>query len=219
MFLLRARQRRRRNRRGGPGTRVRSARPTSRSPEPDPMLRPPTHRDHGRHLLFGDRSGAQDLDRVDRGVDDRALDADRAGSTVEDHVDRGSSQIPRSATTCAAVVGLTAPNRLADGAANGTPADRISSRAIGCAGTRSPTVSRPPATAAGSRSERGTINVSGPGQHVAASARAAGDAVGAHRSRSDRSARWTINGWSAGRPLTAKIRAIAAGSVASAARP
>ena len=41
--------------------------------------------------------------------------------------------------TWPAVVGLTAPKRLADGAATGTPAERINSRAIGWAGTRNPT--------------------------------------------------------------------------------
>ena len=56
---------------------------------------------------------------------------------------------PSSARTAAAVVGLTRPNRFADGAASPPPNAASSSRATGCPGTRRPTVSRPPVTSSG----------------------------------------------------------------------
>ncbi len=60
-----------------------------------------------------------------------------------------STSVPRSARTWAAVVGLTRPNRLAEGAAIPPPKAASSSRARGWAGTRSPTVAAPPVTASG----------------------------------------------------------------------
>ena len=92
---------------------------------------------------------------------------------------RGSRNGPRSSTTCCAVVGLTRPNRFADGAATASPVVRSSASVSGWAGARRPTVSRPPVTASGTRAERGSSSVSGPGQHAAASTAAAGGTVAA----------------------------------------
>ena len=50
------------------------------------------------------------------------------------------------------------------GAASGSPAARMSASATGCCGARIPTVSSPPLTSGGTRAERGTTSVSGPGQ-------------------------------------------------------
>ena len=75
-------------------------------------------------------------------------------------------------------MGLTRPNRLADGAATPPPNARSSASATGWSGTRSATVGSPPVTSSGTRSVRGSTRVSGPGQNVAASARASGVTVG-----------------------------------------
>ena len=56
------------------------------------------------------------------------------------------------------------PDGLADGAARGTPAVRISSRATGWLGMRTATVSRPAVTMSGTVSFFRKIRVSGPGQ-------------------------------------------------------
>ena len=85
----------------------------------------------------------------------------------------------RSATTWAAVVGLTAPDLLAEGAARGTPAAPMSARAVGCEGERSATVSRP------ARARRlmeqaeaaGRTRVRGPGQNAWASLSASGPRI------------------------------------------
>ncbi len=78
---------------------------------------------------------------------------------------------PRPASTCAALVGLTPPERLADGAATGRPSAAIKRCATGCAGTRTAKVSNPaPASnATGQVMRRGSTRVSGPGQNVSAS--------------------------------------------------
>ena len=55
----------------------------------------------------------------------------------------GDFRRPNSAATCGAVVGLTRPERLAEGAAIGRPAARSSACATGCAGARTASVSRP----------------------------------------------------------------------------
>ncbi len=54
---------------------------------------------------------------------------------------------PSDAATCAAVVGLTPPLRLADGAASGRPVSSSSARIAGCAGQRSAMVGKPAVTA------------------------------------------------------------------------
>ena len=78
---------------------------------------------------------------------------------------------PSDSATCSARVGLTAPLRLADGAAIGRPAARISACAIGWAGARIAAVSSPAVAsrAIGEPFARGSTSVSGPGQKRAAS--------------------------------------------------
>ena len=78
---------------------------------------------------------------------------------------------PRSASTCAAVVGLTWPERLALGAAIGRSAARSSAWATGCAGTRSAMVSRPAVarSATGQPACLAITRVRAPGQNAAAS--------------------------------------------------
>ena len=78
---------------------------------------------------------------------------------------------PSDSATCSARVGLTAPLRLAEGAASGRPTARISACAIGCAGARTATVSSPAvaSSATGESFARGSTRVSGPGQKRAAS--------------------------------------------------
>ena len=92
-------------------------------------------------------------------------------------------------------------------------------RVAGWAGTRTPTVSRPPVTASGTRDDRCRSSVSGPGQHVSASTAAWTGTSATQRGRSSAAPTWTINGWVGGRPLTSKMRATAAGCSASAASP
>ena len=86
-----------------------------------------------------------------------------------------------SRRTCSAVVVDGRPEVFADGAASGTPAVRIRSRASGCDGRRMPTVSSPQETSFGMQPPLGTIMVSGPGQNASASALACGGTAG-HRS-------------------------------------
>ncbi len=114
-----------------------------------------------------------------------------------------STSSPRSARTSRAEVGLTRPNRLADGAATPPPNARSSASATGWSGTRSATVGSPPVTSSGTRSVRGSTRVSGPGQNAAASARASGLTSAAQSASWSTDATCTITGWSAGRPFTA----------------
>ena len=104
------------------------------------------------------------------------LDADRTGTAVEDH--RRDAELARSpirefARHCAAVVGLTRPERLADGAATGRPTARSSVCATGCAGARTATVSSPALASSDTPPSvrRGSTRVSGPGQKRRAAAR------------------------------------------------
>ena len=130
-----------------------------------------------------------------------------------------STASPRSARTWAAVVGETCPNRFADGAARPPPNLRKRSSAIGCAGTRKATVSRPPVTAWSTRAAFGTSTVSGPGQHESASIRADSGMDAAHVAMSSTEAICTIRGWSMGLPFAAKIRRTACSFEASPASP
>ena len=106
-----------------------------------------------------------------------------------------STLSPSDAATCRAVVGLTPPLRLADGAASGNPVRAISSRIAGCAGQRSATVVRPALTAAhsGASVRFGSTSVNGPGQNAAASSRAR-SSNSASLSAMARLATWTISG-------------------------
>ena len=77
----------------------------------------------------------------------------------------------RSASTWDARVGLGRENRFALGAATGRPARAISARAMGCEGTLIATVARPAVTSSGTRDDRRSTIVSGPGQKRTARAR------------------------------------------------
>ncbi len=124
--------------------------------------------------------------------------------------------------TCSARVGLTFPNGLADGAAIGAFAARMSASATGCAGTRIATVSRPAVTIPGMASRLRRTSVRGPGQKRAASRATRGSpasAASTYRGRSAASARWTMIGSNRGRAFNAKTRATASASRASAPRP
>ena len=61
-------------------------------------------------------------------------------------------------------MGLGEPERLAEGAATGTPARRMISRATGWEGMRTATVSSPPEVSIGMQSRFGRMTVSGPGE-------------------------------------------------------
>ena len=110
----------------------------------------------------------------------------------------------KSASTWAALVGDTWPERLAEGATTG-PLNAVSKAcATAWAGTRTATLSRP----ASARSDTplpgrfGSTRVSGPGQNAAASASAAASKRARLRAAST-SATWAISGLKLGRPLAA----------------
>ena len=75
-----------------------------------------------------------------------------------------------SSSICRAQVGLGRPDRFPLGAATGTPAARITARARGWPGHRTPTVSRPQVTALGTFSRRWRTMVRGPGHTASARA-------------------------------------------------
>src|SRR3954465_10236841 len=130
-----------------------------------------------------------------------------------------STASPSSSRTCCADVADRRPNRLADGAAIPPPNARNNRCAIGCEGTRTPTVSCPPVTRSLTWAARLNTMVSGPGQNFSASAHAPRGTSAAQYFRSLASATCTITGWSAGRPLAANSFLIAAGFEASAPSP
>ena len=110
----------------------------------------------------------------------------------------------RSLSTCAAVVGETWPERLADGATTGLPSARRRPRATGWSGTRmamlsSPAVAR---SATGQFGRLFSTSVSGPGQNAAASCSAASLNAASVRAAA-MSETWAISGLKAGRPLAA----------------
>ena len=80
-----------------------------------------------------------------------------------------------------------------------------SARATGCEGTRMPTLSCPPVTTSATLGARGRISVSGPGQNAAASLRAPSGTERVHFASCAVSYKWTMTGWSAGRPFAANI--------------
>ena len=109
---------------------------------------------------------------------------------------------PSDSATCSARVGLTAPLRLAEGAAIGRPAARISACATGWDGARIATVSSPAVASReiGEPSLRGSTSVSGPGQKRAASL----SAVSFQRTKrcaSSASSTWLISGLNCGPAL------------------
>ena len=87
-----------------------------------------------------------------------------------------ATRSPRSASTCAAVVGLTCPERLALGAAMGGSPPRSRAWATGCAGTRTRDGIEPRGRQLSEmRAGRfASTRVSGPGQNAAASCSAIG---------------------------------------------
>ena len=77
-----------------------------------------------------------------------------------------ASTLPhRSLIQCSAVVGLGEPDRFAEGAATGTPAQWIICLATGWEGMRTATVSNPPEVSSGMFSLLGRMMVSGPGEN------------------------------------------------------
>ena len=125
----------------------------------------------------------------------------------------------RSAFTCWAVVGLGRPDKLALGAAMGTPAARIRARAVLWSGMRTATVGSPAATWSGTRLLRLKIRVRGPGQKASINSRAS-SGTRVHRSFTSLFlATWRIRGLSEGRPLARKMPSTAAGSRPLAPRP
>ena len=83
-----------------------------------------------------------------------------------------STLLPRLSYTWRAVVGDMLCDRLAEGAAIGTPDNLISSRAMGCLGIRTVMVGRPAHTRSSAelRFLRFKTKVSGPGQNFWAKA-------------------------------------------------
>ena len=125
-----------------------------------------------------------------------------------------------SSKTSAAVVGLGRPERLALGAAMGTPAVSISALATGCEGMRTATVASPAVTRDGTFSLLGKISVRGPGQKASIKARACGPGSPAMSGASPSGLQMcTISGLSPGRPLAANIFSTAAASSAFAPSP
>ena len=130
-----------------------------------------------------------------------------------------SIRLPRLSSTWCAVVGETASERLALGAASGAPAQAINRRASGWSGHRKATVGPPAVTMSGIRGPRGTTMVTGPGQNrVAIASAAAGQAAASDRAIAT-SATCTMIGLVEGRPLARKMPATASSSTAAAARP
>ena len=130
-----------------------------------------------------------------------------------------STASPKPRRTCSAVVGESRVNRLALGAAMGTPAARISASASGCEGMRRPTVGSPAVAISGTAPDFGTTSVSGPGQCRRASAPAASGHSRASERAMPIESTCTIIGLVAGRPLAAKILATAPASSALAPSP
>ena len=81
--------------------------------------------------------------------------------------------------------------------------------------TRSPTVSCPPVIASITAGWRLRISVRGPGQKASARRCALSGMSIAQRESCAACGRWTISGWSAGRPLAANIFATASALLAS----
>ena len=115
-----------------------------------------------------------------------------------------STRLPRSSATCDASVGLTRPERLAEGAAIGLPKAASNLCATGWAGARIATESSPAraSAATGQVASAGTTSVSGPGQNAFAST-SASPTISASFSAAARSATWAMRGLNEGRSLAA----------------
>ena len=132
-----------------------------------------------------------------------------------------ATPVPSARSTSSAVASAGEPDRLALVAVS-TPAGAqpASTRASGCPGTRTATVSRPAVTPGATAPARtGTTSVSGPGQNAAASR----SAVSLHRDAMPRaasvSAAMSGSASPAARPLAAKIAATASSRAGSTPRP
>ena len=124
-----------------------------------------------------------------------------------------------SCSTWAAVVVEGLPERLADGAAMGTPASRMSSRVAAVFGQRTATVSSPAVVRFGTRSRTGSTIVSGPGQKCSASSHACAGMSWQIDSSSFGSEICKMRGLSCGRPFASKMRSTAFSSSPFAPRP
>ena len=129
-----------------------------------------------------------------------------------------STDSPKSLITCCALVGLTCPKRLADGATTASPTESNNAIVMLCAGIRKATVSRAPVTQSGTSGVRGTRSVRGPGHRALASISADSFST-PHRLMSSRGDKWMMSGCDVGRPFTWKTRDTAVSFSASAARP
>lgn len=98
-------------------------------------------------------------------------------------------------------MGLGLPDKLAEGAARGTPAASMTARAVGWEGQRTATVSRPPLVCWGMTSDLGKMMVRGPGQKAAASFWALSGTSLTRGASWENRLMWTISGLSEGRPL------------------
>ena len=107
----------------------------------------------------------------------------------------------------------------AEGAAIGLPDNSIILCMTGCDGTLMPTVSKPPDVTIGILSFLGSTIVRGPGQKRSASLYASSGIDVVYLTASEKSARCTIRGLSAGLPLAANIALTAFSLAASAPRP
>ena len=138
-------------------------------------------------------------------------------SASEPH--RIASTLPvRSFKTCAAVVGLGFPERLAEGAAIGFPDNSIICCAVLCIGTRTAILSSPAVTESGITSFLGRITVNGPGMNFSAKVLYNG-LVKAYFDASELDDKCTINGLSCGLPFASNILRHASAFVASAPKP
>jgi len=116
-------------------------------------------------------------------------------------------------------VGDGLPEILALGAAMGTPAQFISSKAALLSGILTATVSRPPVVRLGTPSFLFTTNVRGPGQKVSISVTMSGLSIGVSCPMSDALEICTIIGLSDGLPLASYTLPTASSLSASAPRP
>ena len=124
-----------------------------------------------------------------------------------------------SSRTCCAVVGLGRPERLAEGAAMGTPAALMRASAVLCSGIRTATVGRPAATSSGTISLLKNISVRGPGQNASMRRFASSGTWRQSCFTSDFLATCSMSGLSCGRPLASNILSTASPSSPFAPRP
>ena len=125
----------------------------------------------------------------------------------------------KSASTCRASVGDTAPEGFALGAETGRPNASSTRRATGWAGILIAMLSCPPAASAGTVAARGSTIVTGPGQQVWAIRSAASFQALVRLRATSSPLTWAIRGLSAGRDFARYTAAIASASKVEAASP